>query len=308
MPGVDPVAGTVHVAQPLSPVPAARVLVFVLTPAIAGALRRWGHRGPGRGWRRRSPSAAVLGISHAPELRVVGAVLPRYPEHRSGPSPHSTGWGAFCEASGLSRAGVLCGARPRSSVAGRPRGSTVLGAAGRPWRRPGAGGPRGDPRRGCRPVGSRGGLRRNGRHALPPTARRLPGTGIRRPWAALEAVYLAPTPSGGGAAGSRPVGPRSWNTRSPGRGVEAAGIRALGLPLETAGSPGPGSRFWCCGDRDPWSETRSVRCRLGPSRDGRGWAIPADRLPHWAPWESRHFRLLFRSPGAVAVAAPRLPG
>lgn len=80
-------------------------------------------------------------------------------------------------------------------------------------------------------------------------------------------------------------------------------IRAIGLPIDM---PGASVEVWWRGDHDRWSETRSVHCRLEPSQTGRGWALPTDRLPHWRPARSRHLRLFFRTPGIVAVGAPRL--
>ena len=81
-------------------------------------------------------------------------------------------------------------------------------------------------------------------------------------------------------------------------------VRGLALPLDM---PGGGSiEVWWRGDHDRWSETRSVRCRFDVSQSGQGpgWVLPTDRLPHWSPREARHLRLLFRTPGLVAVGTP----
>jgi hypothetical protein len=84
-------------------------------------------------------------------------------------------------------------------------------------------------------------------------------------------------------------------------------VRALGL---TADMPGASIELWWRGDHTPWSETRSIQCRIEPGGNGpdpgRDWMIAIDRLPHWEPGSARHYRFLFRSPGTIAVGAPRL--
>jgi hypothetical protein len=88
-------------------------------------------------------------------------------------------------------------------------------------------------------------------------------------------------------------------------GPEPSDARALGLP---GTDPGGVVEVWWRGDRQRWSETRSVRLRLrsDPPHADRGWLLPLDRLPHWDPSEARRVRLLFHAAGPVAAAPPRL--
>jgi hypothetical protein len=82
-------------------------------------------------------------------------------------------------------------------------------------------------------------------------------------------------------------------------------IRYLALPAERRPTA---VELWWRGDLDRWSPLRSIRFRLDGSPGGpdSAWAIATDRLPHWEPGKPRHLRLLFRTPGVVAVGAPRL--
>ncbi|GAC1473830.1 MAG: hypothetical protein NVSMB9_23140 [Isosphaeraceae bacterium] len=89
------------------------------------------------------------------------------------------------------------------------------------------------------------------------------------------------------------------------QGSDPASARALEM---SAFDPSQSVEVWWRGDRQRWSETRSVRfhsdATLCPS--ARGWLLPLDRLPHWDPSEARRLRLLFHAPGPLAVASPRL--
>jgi hypothetical protein len=77
--------------------------------------------------------------------------------------------------------------------------------------------------------------------------------------------------------------------------------RAKSLRLSLDRSPAGLVEVWWRGDRERWSETRSIRLR--PHRVGV-WLLPLDRLPHWDPSDARRVRLLFHSPGPVSTEAP----
>jgi hypothetical protein len=84
-------------------------------------------------------------------------------------------------------------------------------------------------------------------------------------------------------------------------------VLALALTVRGAGTAGP-VEVWWRGDREKWSETRSVRLRppADPARLVGSWRLPLDRVPHFDPSEARRVRLLFHAPGPVALEAPRL--
>ncbi|WP_148593132.1 hypothetical protein [Aquisphaera giovannonii] len=61
--------------------------------------------------------------------------------------------------------------------------------------------------------------------------------------------------------------------------------------------------LWWAGDREPWTEARSIRWAAGAPG---ATAIPLDRVPHWSAGHAHRVRLVVKSDGPIVVEAPRL--
>jgi hypothetical protein len=281
-------------------------LVLVLAPALRQGLGRLGSR-PTLGFGAVIALFILLALTHAPALKSWGRFF-RYPDQartlvaldRLGTicrdlrvtrnqalaalDPIQPRWStAHFNALEMLAASVSTSERPDSQVR-----SLLLAALTPAEREALCGGMDASPY--LQPVADRGDLVPAAVGHLESSSR-IQATGAGRWIAAGWPAYLdycVPATTGQGSDSS--PGPR-------------AAIRALGLPVDM---PGASIEVWWRGDHDHWSETRSVRCRLDPSRPGKGWVLPTDRLPHWEPGESRHLRLLFRTAGVAAVDAPQL--
>jgi hypothetical protein len=63
--------------------------------------------------------------------------------------------------------------------------------------------------------------------------------------------------------------------------------------------------WWASADRK-WLPTRCLRWRPPVASADQECALPLDWLPHWNPADVRYLRVMFRTPGPIAVSAPRL--
>lgn len=89
---------------------------------------------------------------------------------------------------------------------------------------------------------------------------------------------------------------------APARTVGSA--RWLALPVS---APGGGVEVWWDDGRGGWSDGRSIRWHVDASKpQGRIWAVPLDRLPHWDGGQVRKVRVAFRYPGVVFASPPKL--
>jgi hypothetical protein len=70
-----------------------------------------------------------------------------------------------------------------------------------------------------------------------------------------------------------------------------------------------GIEIWWAGDDGEWSDGQSIRWPSDATLPiGTGSAVPLDRLPHWNGHKIKRLRVVFRLPGWVLVAPPRLFG
>ncbi len=63
--------------------------------------------------------------------------------------------------------------------------------------------------------------------------------------------------------------------------------------------------IWWRGDRQSWSEARSVRLVSESSEFALGGVLPLERLPHWDHSAVRRVRIFYHEPGPIALSAPK---
>ena len=85
-------------------------------------------------------------------------------------------------------------------------------------------------------------------------------------------------------------------------GPEVANAKYFCLP----GVEAKDMEVWWASPGEPWTEAHSIRWGQKGTDPHEAWAVELAKLPHWHSEHARRVRLMFRSPGPVAVESPRL--
>ena len=264
-------------------------LVFLLAPALAQGLKRWGAQPAPAG----CVLAALLLATHAGEMRNRARFLRFDDQARTLAAIDRLA--VVARASGATRGQVLAALDP-IEPAWTPEGTNALSMI---------------PPCAARPTLPDADVRATLLDALDAADRRSVCGGMdASPYLVADETGLETAAVGRASVRFRVVGgvAEGWPSfveyemGPPG----AAGARAIGFDGRNPASPAA-VEVWWRGEGERWSETRSVRLRPPATSTGRvRWVLPLDRLPHWDPTEARRLRLFYHGAGPLAVSSPRL--